>query len=80
MSGLEGDRWKRAEIGTSLAVYPTSRPDLWGTGGEIPPVYPAQPVTRIGRRTAFENGPAADAQVCIVVQTPGSTVYKLVAR
>jgi hypothetical protein len=27
--------------GNSPAAYPTSRTDLWATGGEIPPVDPA---------------------------------------
>ncbi len=37
----EGGRRKRTSItGTSSAAYPTSCPDLWGPGGEIPPGYP----------------------------------------
>jgi hypothetical protein len=37
----EGRRWKSACKSNSLASYPTSRTDLWATGGEIPPVDPA---------------------------------------
>jgi hypothetical protein len=41
MRGSEEGRWKSTHMGNSLAAYPTSRTDLWETGGEIPPVYPA---------------------------------------
>jgi len=39
MSSLEGDRWKRSGLGTSLAVYPTLRTVLGEPGGETPLGY-----------------------------------------
>jgi hypothetical protein len=64
--------------GNSSVAYPTSRTDLWETGGEIPPVYPASKNWLIQMKTdpfirsrVFTLTPNSDPELELKVPHPG---------